>query len=341
MNTNNETGVIIANPIYDTAFKKLMGTDKDADRENARYFIGTILGEEITEIDYLPQEYSYHSNKTNKKSESEFESEVQKLKLMRLDFTATIRTCSGEKKRLLIEIQRSSDPLDLLRFRGYIGEQYLQNEKIEPNVKPEDRGMPIVIIYMLGFNLKKIDTIAMRVNRTYVDLIDPAGKFDKNPYVECLSHDCYFIQAARINAAVYADFDKCSELVQMLSVFEKDYFAEENKKKKTYRYTITNKNIKKMIETLEYIAADPVMRKIMIEEYWASQNERIWKSQVETLTEENAAQSNKIEAQSNKIEALSDSNAKLSDKKAAQSNRIAELERQLQQLSELKKPDSN
>jgi hypothetical protein len=83
--------------------------------------------------------------------------------------------------------------------------------------------------------------------------------------------------------------DKCSELLQMLSVFEQDYFVDEEKIIKKYPYTITNKNIKKMIDTLEYIAADPVMRKIMKEEYWSAMNERIWKSQVETLSEKNAA----------------------------------------------------
>jgi SMC interacting uncharacterized protein involved in chromosome segregation len=49
-----------------------------------------------------------------------------------------------------------------------------------------------------------------------------------------------------------------------------------------------------MIDTLEYIAADPIMRKIMKEEYWSAMNERIWKSQVETLSEESAAKSDKI-----------------------------------------------
>jgi hypothetical protein len=291
--SNKQTGILIANPIYDTAFKKLMATDNDADRENARYFIGTILGEEITEIDYLPQEYSYHSNQ---KSETEFLNEVEKLKLMRLDFAATIRTQSGERKRLLIEIQRSNNPTDMLRFRGYIGEQYQQSDKIGENDKPEDKAVPIVVIYMLGFNLAGINTIALKVNRTYIDMLNPAATFDKNPYIERLSHDSYYIQVARINAATYTDFDKCSELVQMLSVFEQDYFVEEAKTIKKYPYTITNKNIKKMIDTLEYIAADPVMRKIMKEEYWAAMNEKIWKSQIETQAEQIAAQANEIAA---------------------------------------------
>ena len=44
-----------------------------------------------------------------------------------------------------------------------------------------------------------------------------------------------------------------------------------------------------MVETLEYIAADPKTRRIMQEEYWAALNETIWESQVTALTNENAA----------------------------------------------------
>jgi hypothetical protein len=135
---------------------------------------------------------------------------------------------------------------------------------------------------MLGFNLSGIDIIAMKVNRTYIDLINPDAKFVKNSYVECLSHGCYYVQCSRINATTYTEWDKCSELVQMLSLFEQNYFVEAEKTTKKYPYTITNKKIKKMLQSLEYAAVDPLTRKLMREEYWASMNERVWKSQVET-----------------------------------------------------------
>ena len=43
-----------------------------------------------------------------------------------------------------------------------------------------------------------------------------------------------------------------------------------------------------MVETLEYISADPKVRRAMQEEYWAAQNEIIWEKQVETLSDQNA-----------------------------------------------------
>jgi hypothetical protein len=225
-------------------------------------------------------------------------SETEKLRLMRLDFVATIRTQSGENKRVMIEIQQSDNYSDLVRFRDYIGEQYQQKDKTkekdktEENVKEERPiPMPIVVIYVLGFELPGINTIVMKVGRTYIDLLNTAATFDKNPYIESLSHDSYFIQVPRINAATYAEFDKCPELLQMLSVFEQDYFLEDEEEKtaKKYPYTITNKNIKKMVETLEYIAADPKTRRAMKEEYWDALNERILNNKIEFLSEENAA----------------------------------------------------
>jgi len=59
-------------------------------------------------------------------------------------------------------------------------------------------------------------------------------------------------------------------------LFEQDYFVDKNFLKK-YPYPITDKNIKKMITTLEYIAADPKMRRAMEEEYWAELDEILWK----------------------------------------------------------------
>jgi hypothetical protein len=102
----------------------------------------------------------------------------------------------------------------------------------------------------------------------------------------------------------------------MLSLFEQDYFVDETFLKK-YPYPITNKNIKKMVETLEYIAADPKIRRAMQEEYWAALNETIWESQVTTLTNQNAN--------------LTNQNANLTNQNVNLTQKIAELERMLQQ----------
>ena len=197
----------------------------------------------------------------------------------------TIRTKGGEYVKVMIEIQRSDKPTDMLRFRTYIGEQYKQLDTVTVNDNKIEDSLPIVVIYMLGFPLSSTNAIGVKADRRYFDIIKGVEIESKDPFIECLTHDGYFIQIPRISADTYKDWENCSELEQMLSLFEQDYFVDGNFLKK-YPYPLTNKNIKKMVETLEYIAADPKLRRAMQEEYWAAQNETLWEKEVKTLQQE-------------------------------------------------------
>ncbi len=42
----------------------------------------------------------------------------------RKDFIATIKTENGGYKKILIEIQKARNLIDLMRFRNYLAEQY-------------------------------------------------------------------------------------------------------------------------------------------------------------------------------------------------------------------------
>ena len=47
--TKQHRDIIIANPMYNVVFKLLM-----ADKDIARYYVETVLGEEIADIDFAP-----------------------------------------------------------------------------------------------------------------------------------------------------------------------------------------------------------------------------------------------------------------------------------------------
>jgi TPP-dependent indolepyruvate ferredoxin oxidoreductase alpha subunit len=68
---------------------------------------------------------------------------------------------------------------------------------------------------------------------------------------------------------MYSDWENCSELLKILSVFEQNYFIDKKYFKK-YPYPITNQIIEKMVKTLERIAVDPKMRRAMEEEEFAA-----------------------------------------------------------------------
>ena len=79
-----------------------------------------------------------------------------------------------------------------------------------------------------------------------------------------------------------------------------------------------------MVETLEYIAADPTTRRIMEEEYWAALNETIWESQVTTLTKALKTQAYELKTKDNKIKTQA-------NEIKTQANEIATLRRILKQ----------
>ena len=265
--TKKQKEIIIANPMYDVVFKHLM-----ADKDIARYFVGTVLGEEISDIDFAPQEYSYEK-------EIQTENQIKKLSVIRLDFVATIRTKDDAEKKILIEIQQSPEPYDIFRFRTYIGEQYTNKDNIVAKDDKLIKVMPIVAIYMLGFKMPETSQVAVKIKRTGDDLIDGGDVEIKNPLFEALTHDAYFIQVSRMKQEMFDNLEDCSELMKILSVFEQNYFVDKEYFKK-YPYPITNKIIEKMVKTLERIAADPKTRRAMQEEEFAALDKAFWEDVV-------------------------------------------------------------
>ena len=130
--------IIIANPMYDAVFKALM-----EDKENARYFVESIIDEEIVEIDFAKNDYVYYI-------QGDTENKAKNIKIVRMDFVATILNKDGKEKKVMIEIQQSLNPIDVFRFRSYIAKHYSAHENIikdiaylNPNPKPKKKMKPI------------------------------------------------------------------------------------------------------------------------------------------------------------------------------------------------------
>ena len=87
----------IANPMYDAAFKYLM--DDDA---SARLLVGAVLGEEIESLEPLPQERSVRASPPSVPGEP---TPAELFTVRRVDFAATVRTASGDRLRVLVEVQ--------------------------------------------------------------------------------------------------------------------------------------------------------------------------------------------------------------------------------------------
>jgi hypothetical protein len=115
---------IIANPIYDLAFKYLM-----EDERVVKILLSALLRKRVVEV-------------TTRRNEV-INVEREPISVFRLDFNAVVAEDDGREEHILIELQKTDLPTDLLRFRQYLGTQYLNKENM---VGPEKRqhALPMV-----------------------------------------------------------------------------------------------------------------------------------------------------------------------------------------------------
>lgn len=225
--------MIIANPINDTVFKRMMENE-----QVAKFFIGTLLEQQIESVAVRPQEFTY----TN---------ELSGLAVFRIDFIAIIKTATGEHKKVLIEIQKAKNHIDLMRFRNYLGEQY----KKEDQINAKKAILPITTIYILGFNLPEIDSACLKVERNYKDLVTKKLINQRSDFVEKLTHDSFIVQVDRITNRYQTSLDK------LLSVFEQYNFIDDKKITKQFNHPTDNEDVKILTEILHYSGTNPEERK--------------------------------------------------------------------------------
>ena len=207
--------MIIANPLYDVVFKSLM-----EDNRIASFFLETLLEETIESLEVITTERTMQLKDPDMSKEKWEKKGIQRLgiQLIRLDFVATILLKTGGTKKVLIEIQKARKPIDVMRFRNYLAEHYKKEDKILIDGKKKKVALPIITIYMLGFNLPEIEAAAVKVDRHYIDLQTKSIIDTKSDFIEKLTHDCYIVQLLRIESRVKTTH------YRLLTVFEQRKF---------------------------------------------------------------------------------------------------------------------
>jgi len=202
----------IANPIYDVVFKFLM-----EDCKIAKLMLSSIIGENIDELTFLPQEFISDIDKSKiTKPTKKNRKRKSILTVYRIDFSAKIKTAEGFKQ-VIIELQKAKFHTDIMRFRKYLGEQ-LANKENTQKIKIKDKirktGIPIISIYFLGHKLDHTTASAIGVNRLYRDLMSGEIIETKENFIESLTHDSYVIQIP------YLTDKRRNDLEILLSVFD-------------------------------------------------------------------------------------------------------------------------
>lgn len=292
--------MVIANPIYDVVFKRLM-----EDNRIAKFFIGTLLEQTIDSVEVKPQEFTYTD-------------ELAGLAVFRLDFLASVKTETGELKKILIEIQKAKNQIDLMRFRNYLGEQY----KKEDIVNDKKAILPITTIYILGFPLPEIKGACIKVERNYRDLISKKIIDTKSDFVEKLTHDSYIVQVGRITNRYQTRLDK------LLSVFEQTNFLDDTKITKEFKHDTDIEEVKIITDILHYSGTDPVEKKKLEIEQEA------WRT-VDAMYEERAEKL--IQELNDSKKALTEKDLALTEKDLALTEKDLALTEMARQLEELKR----
>jgi hypothetical protein len=334
--------MVIANPIYDVVFKRMMENEKVA-----KFFISTLLDITIEAIEVKPQEFTYIKNLDQNDPEVEkyIEAKIKErlsINVMRLDFVATIKTETGELKKVLIEIQKAKNQIDLMRFRNYLAEQYKKADA----VNNEKVILPITTIYILGFTLPDIETPCIKVERNYKDLINNIVIEKKSEFVEKLTHDCYIVQVERITDRYLTKLDK------LLSIFEQQHFTDDTKIVKEFKHQLDNEEVKITTEILHFAGTNPTERKkIEIEqEAWRSVNAMFEDKEKElikalsaltekekVITEKEKAITEKEKAITEKEKAITEKDKELTEKDKAITEKEKELTEKDKAITEKEK----
>jgi hypothetical protein len=177
------------------------------DNTVAKLIISSIIGEDVVSLEPKPQEH------TREKDTKKIKGEIPNLTVYRLDFSAKIKLSDGKYKVIIIELQKAELPTDIMRFRRYLGEQYIDSDNKTVKGK-EIEAMQIYAIYFLGEELGVYDTPVLSVSPQIKDVTTGEIVNSDSDFIEGLNHKSWIVQISCLKKR------RRNELEQLLSVFD-------------------------------------------------------------------------------------------------------------------------
>jgi len=301
----------IANPIYDGAFKYLLD-----DNRVARLFLSTMIGEEIVELTFRPTEHRT-------------DVEQRHVTVFRIDFSARIALPSGGEKLVIIEIQKAKFASDIMRFRKYLGRQYLSKEN-SYTVNGELRAMPILSIYLLGHSLEHTESPVIRVVRQYLDATGREQIAHQEDFIESLTHDSIIVQIPHLKRR------RQNDLESLLGIFDQSQKDPSDAHTLSIREEDYPEKFHGVIRRLIKAISEPDVRETMeVEDDYLEDLEDMERLVAETnaaLAETNTALAETNTALAETNTALAETNAALAEKNAALVKKDAVIEKAISML---------
>ena len=232
--------MIIANPIYDSVFKFMLEDDRVA-----RILLSALLKKDVRDLQMRRNEYS--------------NIQQTRISLFRIDFSARITDEEGKEHLVLIELQKTWLATETLRFRQYLGSQYLDKGNMLSNGdNPKGYGLPIISIYILGHKLGDLSQPIVYVRRQYLDY-DNIEITDgvPDPFIESLTHDSIIVQIP------YLQGRSRNRLERLLKVFDQDYRIVDNDHLLSIDERLMEDDERLVLDRLAMAVVSPDIRKSM------------------------------------------------------------------------------
>lgn len=162
------------------------------------------------------------------------------LTVYRLDFKAVVKTDTGEKI-ILIEVQKAKFLSDIMRFQ---------------RSNKENRDIPILSIYFLGYNLTHVKAPVIKVQSEYINLATNSRITEREDFIESLTHNSFIIQVQSLHSPYNSEIEKFLSIFDQTEKCENDHILEikENEYPDYYR---------KLLRKLQKAALESKLRKDM------------------------------------------------------------------------------
>jgi hypothetical protein len=281
--------MLIANPIYDSVFKYLL-----EDLDIAKRFLSVIIGEQIIEIELKPQEQTTPSVK-------------HLMSVYRVDFKAVIKTETGAHKKVLIELQKGKKPIDVTRFRRYLGDNYTKTDIVNGEVT----SLPIIAIYFLGFSLM-LEPAVTKIVRIYTDIAKSVVIPEIDPFMEKLTHDAYFIQIPKLPIHTQ------NKLEHVLSIFNQHWiYNTDEKRLMNFMGIIADEDMELITKRLAIASqSEEIQRQILLEDELTASVDNIIREKDEMLLQKYKEIAKKDEEMAKKDQEMTDLKAQMASMQA-------------------------
>jgi len=220
----------------------------------AKFLLGTILKCDIVSLKQSSTEHTTkikRSPSKTRKYKVDLEAPAT-LTLSHIDYSAVIRTKDGAEQEVLIEVQKTMNKGDIVRFRDYLATKYKHSK------------LQLITVYILGFNLD-VESPAFVARPDCHDLWTDDIITTEDKFVNSLTHAAYFIQTLRIEAS------ERTPLHKLLSIFEQKNFVNGGKYNKILKYTKMEPELKELVGVLQYVAGDEELQAELEKEQYNTQ----------------------------------------------------------------------